>query len=269
MPRVSIIMGVYNGFKRMDRSIQSIIEQTYKDWEFIICDDGSSDDSYKKLQEYATKDNRIVVIKNVQNAGLAQTLNNCLKEVKGEYVARMDDDDYSHPDRLEKEVAFLDIHPEYAIVATGRNMMDEEGTWGEDTFVGERSASDIYRGYMFAHPTVMIRKEAYDKVGGYSTYPGIGREEDTDLWCKMYANGFKGYITGEKLLDYFESRSSMTRRKFKYRFAETRIKLKYRSRLDVPFYMIPLAFKPILVGMLPKAVVEMYHLYIFNKEIDK
>lgn len=98
MPRVSIIMGVYNGFKRMDRSIQSIIEQTYKDWEFIICDDGSSDDSYKKLQEYATKDNRIVVIKNVQNAGLAQTLNNCLKEVKGEYVARMDDDDYSHPD---------------------------------------------------------------------------------------------------------------------------------------------------------------------------
>ena len=136
MPRVSIIMGVYNGFKRMDRSIQSIIEQTYKDWEFIICDDGSSDDSYKKLQEYATKDNRIVVIKNVQNAGLAQTLNNCLKEVKGEYVARMDDDDYSDPYRLEKEVAFLDIHPEYAIVATGRNMMDEEGTWGRRHLCG-------------------------------------------------------------------------------------------------------------------------------------
>lgn len=265
MPRVSIIMGVYNGFGRMDRSIQSIINQTYKDWEFIICDDGSTDDTYMKLQEYAALDNRIVVLKNAHNSGLAQSLNNCLSVAKGEYVARMDDDDYSHSERLEKEVYFLNQHPEYAIVATGRNMVDESGVWGQDTFVGERSALDIYKGRMFAHPTVMIRKEAYDRVGGYSTYPGIGREEDTDLWCKMYAKGFKGYVTGEKMLDYYESRHSMTRRKFKYRFAETRIKLKYRKYLGIPFYLIPLAFKPILVGLLPKVVLEMYHHHIFNK----
>lgn len=117
MPRVSIIMGVYNGFGRMDRSIQSIINQTYKDWEFIICDDGSTDDTYMKLQEYAALDNRIVVLKNAHNSGLAQSLNNCLSVAKGEYVARMDDDDYSHSERLEKEVYFLNQHPEYAIVA--------------------------------------------------------------------------------------------------------------------------------------------------------
>ena len=267
MPRVSIIMGVYNGSLKMDVSINSIIAQTYKDWEFIICDDGSKDDSFSKLQEYASKDARIVVVKNEQNSGLAKTLNNCLSVAKGQYIARMDDDDYSHPDRLEKEVAFLDEHPEYAIVATGRNMVDENGLWGEDVFIGERTGVDIFKGNMFVHPTVMIRKEAYDKVGGYSTYPGIGREEDTDLWCKMYSNGYKGFITGEKLLDYFESRTSMSRRKFKYRIAESRIKLKYRKSLGVPFYMIPLALKPILVGLLPKVFVEIYHHRLFKKGV--
>ena len=143
MPRVSIIMGVYNGSLKMDVSINSIIAQTYKDWEFIICDDGSKDDSFSKLQEYASKDARIVIVKNEQNSGLAKTLNNCLSVAKGQYIARMDDDDYSHPDRLEKEVAFLDEHPEYAIVATGRNMVDENGLWGEDVFIGERTGVDI------------------------------------------------------------------------------------------------------------------------------
>ena len=260
-------MGVYNGCNRLDRSIQSIMNQSYADWEFVICDDGSSDESYAKLQEWAEKDSRIVLLKNAHNLGLAKTLNNCLEAAKGKYIARMDDDDYSHPDRLEKEVVFLDEHPEYAIVATGRNMVDENGIWGEDVFVGERTGVDIFKGNMFAHPTVMIRKEAYDMVEGYSTYPGIGREEDTDLWCKMYSNGFKGFIIGEKLLDYFESRTSMSRRKFKFRVAETRIKLKYRSSLGVPFYMIPLAFKPILVGLLPKGVVEMYHHRLFKKGV--
>lgn len=264
MPKVSVIMGVYNGFKRMDRSILSIMNQKFIDWEYIICDDGSTDGSYEKLLSYAKEDSRIIILKNPQNAGLEKALNNCLSIAKGEYIARMDDDDYSHPDRLEKEFDFLEKHPEYDIVATGRNMVDESGFWGQDTFKGERSAIDVFRGLMFAHPTVMIRKLAYDKVGGYSTYSGIKREEDTDLWCKMYSAGFKGYITGEILLDYFESRSSMTRRKFKHRFAETRIKLKYRKDLGVPFYMIPLAFKPILVGMLPKSLIKKYHHYIFN-----
>ena len=257
-------MGVYNGLKRMDRSIKSIINQTFKDWEFVICDDGSADGSYEKLLSYANEDSRIIVIKNLQNAGLEKTLNNCLSVAKGEYIARMDDDDNSLPDRLEKEVVFLDKHPEYDIVSTGRNMVDENGIWGKDTFMGEISAADIFKGNMFAHPTVMIRKVAYDKVGGYSTYSAVRREEDTDLWCKMYCAGFKGYVTGEILYNYFESKNSMTRRKFKYRFAETRIKLKYRKDLGVPFYMIPLAFKPIFVGMLPKSVIEKYHHYIFN-----
>lgn len=136
MPKVSIIMGVYNGAHRMDKSIQSIINQTFKDWEFIICDDGSSDGSFEKLQEYAKKDTRVIAIKNPKNAGLAQTLNNCLSVAKGQYIARMDDDDYSYPDRLEKEVSFLDTHPEYDIVAGGRKMVDEKA-------FGERIALQV------------------------------------------------------------------------------------------------------------------------------
>lgn len=266
MPKVSIIMGVFNGYDRMDRSIQSIVKQTYSDWEFIICDDGSSDHSYKKLLNYAQMDSRFVVLKNEQNLGLAKTLNKCLEVAKGEYIARMDDDDYSFSYRLQKEVDFLDRHQEYAIIAGGRDMFDENGIWGEDTFEGEITSHDIYMGRMFAHPTVMIRKDAFDKVKGYSTYSGIGREEDTDLWCKMYSYGFRGYISGEKYIGYFESINSMSRRKFKYRIAETRIKLKYRKKLGISFFHIPLAFKPILVGLLPQNVVKKYHHFIFKRK---
>lgn len=265
MPKVSIIMGVYNGAHRMDKSIQSIINQTFKDWEFIICDDGSSDGSFEKLQEYAKKDTRVIAIKNPKNAGLAQTLNNCLSVAKGQYIARMDDDDYSYPDRLEKEVSFLDTHPEYDIVAGGRKMVDEKGIWGKDSFTGERSNLDIFRGITFVHPTVMVRKEAYDRVGGYSTYEGIGREEDTDLWCKMYIDGSKGFIIPDIMLDYFESRNSMTRRKYKYRISEAKIKVKYRKALGISVLYLPLALKPLVVGLLPNAVIKMYHKTKFKK----
>lgn len=265
MPKVSIIMGVYNGAHRIDKSIQSIINQTFKDWEFVICDDGSSDGSFDKIKQYTKKDDRIVAIKNPHNAGLAQTLNNCLRVAKGQYVARMDDDDYAYPDRLEKEVSFLDMHPEYDIVAGGRNMVDENGVWGKDDYTGERTKLDIYRGITFAHPTVMVRKEAYDRVCGYSTYEGIGREEDTDLWCKMYIAGSKGFILSDIMLDYFESRNSMTRRKYKFRISEAKIKFKYRKALGVSALYIPLAMKPLIVGLLPNAVIKLYHKLKFKK----
>lgn len=258
-------MGVFNGALRMDKSIQSIISQTLQDWEFVICDDGSSDGSFEKIQEYAKKDDRIVAIKNPQNAGLAQTLNNCLNIAKGQYIARMDDDDYSYPDRFEKEVTFLDMHTEYDFVSGGRNMVDENGIWGKNDDTGERTKLDIFRGITFVHPTVMVRKEAYDRVGGYSTYKGIGREEDTDLWCRMYIAGSKGFVMPDIMLDYFESRNSMARRKYKYRITEAKIKVKYRKALGVPAYYLPLAIKPLIVGLLPNAVIKSYHKTKFKK----
>ena len=87
MSKVPIIMGVYNGFKRMDRSIKSMMNQTFTNWKFVICDESSADGLYKKLLSYAREESRIVVIKNPQHAGLEKTLNNCLNVAKGENIA--------------------------------------------------------------------------------------------------------------------------------------------------------------------------------------
>lgn len=259
MPKVSIIMGVYNGSSRVDKAITSILHQSFQDWEFLICDDGSSDDSFDVLNEFAKRDCRIKVLRNPTNLGLAKALNRCLEVANGEYVARMDDDDYSHNNRIQEEVLFLDNHPEFAIVGTGRNMIDENGIWGKDVSSGERTSIDIFKGNSFAHPTVMIRRSALDVVGGYSEYSWIGREEDTDLWCKLYTNGFKGTVIDSVLLDYYESRSSMVRRKYKYRIVETRIRLKYMRQLHIPFYYILYAFRPLLVGMVPRSIIFRVH----------
>ena len=107
MPTVSVIMGIYNCEKTLSDAIDSIINQTYSDWELIMCDDGSTDNTYQIATKYSEKDNRITVIKNDTNSGLAFSLNHCLKYAKGEYVARMDADDISLPNRFEKQVAFL------------------------------------------------------------------------------------------------------------------------------------------------------------------
>lgn len=258
-PLVSIIMGVYNGAARFEKPIESIINQTYSNWEFIICDDGSADGSYEKLLTYQVRDPRIVVIKNERNAGLSTSLNHCLQYAKGEFVARQDDDDISHPNRLEEEVKFLSEHPEYAIAATGYRLMDEEGFWGKNDSNGERTALDIFRGRYFAHPTVMIRKEAYTEVGGYSTDPKIGRMEDVDLWCKMSIKRFRGYVMDAILYDYFESRNSMQRRKYMHRVTEFKLKMKYRREMGIPLVYSLLAAKTLLVGLFPPSIIKIIH----------
>lgn len=118
-PKISVIMGIYNCESTLDEAIESILNQTFTDWEMIMCDDGSSDGTYIKAKEYEKKyPGRFVVIRNEHNMGLNITLNNCLKLAKGEYIARMDGDDISLPQRFEKEVDILDNHPEFAIVST-------------------------------------------------------------------------------------------------------------------------------------------------------
>ena len=104
-PKISVIMGVYNGADRVDEAIASIRVQTFTDWEFIICDDASTDNTWEKLVEWSKIDSRIVPIRNEKNMKLAATLNKCLEHASGSYIARMDDDDYSYPWRLKQAKA--------------------------------------------------------------------------------------------------------------------------------------------------------------------
>jgi len=265
MPKVSVIMGVYNGAHRVERAVESIIRQTFDDFEFIICDDGSSDGTDVVLEKLSFQDNRIIILKNGKNLGLAQTLNNCLAVAKGEYIARMDDDDISHPTRFEEQVSFLDSHPEYAVVGTSCNLYDENGVWGTSVVCGERSKLDIFMGRSFAHPSVMMRKEAVLKVGGYTVSDITLRTEDYDLWCKLYFEGFKGYNLSNTLLDYYEGRDSYVKRKYRYRVDEYRLRKHWINKLELPVRYRIHIYRPLIVGLLPGKIITTYHRYKFRQ----
>ena len=168
MPKISVIMGVHNGEKTLPRAIDSILNQTFADFELIICDDCSTDATIKVIKSYTEKDNRVILTRNESNCGLASSLNNCINISKGEYIARMDDDDISHADRFEKQNNFLDKHQEYAIVGTCRNTFDNAGIWNTYGQGGELTKEDIIKCNIFTHPTVMMRKEALVSAGMYT-----------------------------------------------------------------------------------------------------
>jgi glycosyltransferase EpsE len=265
MPKVSVIMGVYNREHRLTRGVESILNQTFRDFEFIICDDASTDGSYALLEELRSKDDRIVLIKNDRNMGLANTLNNCLKIAKGEYIARMDDDDYAHPIRFEKQVEFLDKRDEYAIVGSSMNMYDDEGIWGGRTLRNPVTALDLYKGRSFFHPTVMIRKEALCRVNNYTVERYTRLMEDIDLWIKLYHAGYKGYVLGDVLLDYFEDKLKFKRAKFEYRIGQYNLIKRARKLLNIPNRYRIFELRPLIIGLVPNGMMRWYRRVKFRK----
>lgn len=132
MPKkISILMGIYNCASTLREAIDSILAQTYENWELILCDDGSSDDTLSIAQEYCKQDpERFILLKNEHNMGLNHTLNRCLSVATGEYIARMDGDDISLPERFAVQADFLNTHPQYALVSCPMIYFDEGGIWG-------------------------------------------------------------------------------------------------------------------------------------------
>ena len=132
-PTVSVISGIYNCADTLPEAVESILAQTVTDWEWILCDDASIDDTYTVAKEYADKyPGKFILIRNDKNMGLNYTLNRCLEHTKGQYIARMDGDDLCSPDRFEKELAALMAQPDMALVSTAMTYFDETGTWGRN-----------------------------------------------------------------------------------------------------------------------------------------
>ena len=125
-PRISVLMPAYNVEKYIGEAIESILTQTFKDFEFIIINDGSTDKTPLIIEEYAKKDKRIKFINNKKNKGFIATLNECLDLSQCEYVAKMDSDDISKPNRFEKQINFLDTHPDYGMVGCALQAFQED-----------------------------------------------------------------------------------------------------------------------------------------------
>lgn len=249
---ISIIMGIYNCAETLSEAIESILCQTYDNWKLIMCDDGSSDNTYEIANNYKKLyPNKIVLIKNDKNMGLNYTLNHCLKYVEGEYVARMDGDDLSLPNRFEKEVEFLDKNPQYAIVSTPMFFFDQNGVWGKGTAIEIPKISDfVFHPPFHCHAPCMIRTEAILKVGGYTVDKKLLRYEDCNLWYKLYAAGFRGYNLQEPLYKMRDDRNA-----YKRRTMDSRIRAVYVQWKGFRMIKMPIIYYPFLVIELIKGVL--------------
>lgn len=203
-PLVSIIMSVYNGQNYLRESVESILNQTYKNFEFIITDDGSKDNSLNILKEYSKKDLRIKLIVNDGNKGLIYSLNNMLNLSTGKYIARMDADDISLKNRLEEQVKFLEKNKNISMLGSFYQAFKDDFTFIRKNIktinVSEEvKASLLFRNYI-CHPTVMIRKKVIEKYNLKYDFEDKGME-DYGLWLNLSKNE-KIFILPKILLRY-------------------------------------------------------------------
>lgn len=255
---VTVVMGVYNQHNReeLDAAVRSIQNQTLREWELIICDDGSEGRAAEYLRYYENLEDRIRVIRHRENKGLAATLNTCIRQARGAYIARMDADDISCPTRLETEYRFLEQHPEYAFVGCNAQLIDENGIWGSRVMPEQPRNRDFLPYSPFIHPAVMVRREVYLKSGGYYVSRETWRCEDYELFMRLYAQGYRGYNIQENLFWYREDRMSYARRRFRYRVDEARIRHRNFKNLDVgriPCFLYTI--RPILGGLIPRGLL--------------
>ncbi len=202
-PRVSVLMGVHNGGPYLAGAVESILAQSYQDFEFIIVDDASIDGSTEILADYARRDERLVVLRNPENLGLTKSLNLGLKRARGEYIARQDADDLSHVKRLEKEVWALDEHPEAVLVTADYERIDAFGQ-----VVGQRRHHAppeliawhlLFYNYLEAHSLVMFRRARVMALGGYDETRRYA--QDYNLWLRLLEHG-RLLMLPEPLLRY-------------------------------------------------------------------
>ncbi len=254
MPEVSVIMGVYNckNVELLRKSVQSIIDQTFKDWEFIICNDGSSDNTIELLNEIKEMDARIRVISFAENKGLANALNECLKLARGKYIARQDDDDLSKEDRFEKQIEVLHSHEEYAIVGSNAYVVDDSGVWGNYKVEEYPSKESFLWTSPFAHPTVMICADALKKCGGYRVSKETRRCEDYDLFMRMYVRGYTGMNIQENLYYYRIINNNNKYRPMKYRIDEAVVRAKGYKALGLYPQGLIYVLKPVIIGLIPQ-----------------
>ena len=181
-PKVSVVMSVYNGEELLRSAIDSILAQTFGDFEFIIIDDGSKDKTASIVRSY--KDPRIRLISR-PNKGLAASLKEGVVAATGEYVARMDGDDLSDPERFTKQVAYLDAHPEVALLGSNFIIMSEDGAKVGQTRLFTHPSDvkvALVASNQYGHGAAMVRRDTALEVGNYDTEVGV---EDYDLWTRL------------------------------------------------------------------------------------
>ena len=255
---ISVLMGVYyrhSGIELLQRSVLSILNQTFSDFELLICDDGSTSEVVAYLDETAKCDPRVRLVRRGNLFTLPEKLNACLREASGDLIARMDDDDFSHPERFENQIRYINAHPEIAFVGCNVNLCQNNIIAEQRILPEYPSVQDFYFVQPYIHPSLMFRKEALLKVGGYSEEATCVLCEDYDLLLRLYAAGYQGANLQECLLDYTIPLTAKGNRRMRHRWNETVTRWRRFRELNCLPTALPYVVKPIAVGLLPESIL--------------
>jgi len=253
MPKISVIMGVYNpkSEKILRNSIYSILNQTFSDFEFIICDDDSNYETKNWLSKIKLEDKRIVLLENKKNLGLAYSLNKCFYVSKGKYIARQDADDLSVKYRLRRQFDFLENNLNFAMTGSCIKYFNEHGIYSSFRYPEYPQKNDFLFVSPFNHGSIMIRREVLKLLDGYRVGKETLRCEDYDLFMRLYAKGYKAYNIQEFLYLFREDDDTQKRRKIKYRIDEAKVRAKGFKMLGIGHKRWIFVVKPLFVAVLP------------------
>ena len=221
-PTVSIIMSTYNDAAYIKEAIDSVLTQSYTDWEFIIINDASTDNSDAIIKDYVKNDNRFKYLLNKKNKKQAVNLNTCISLAKGQYLAVLDSDDvWIDIHKLKKQVNFLNKHPKYGFVGSWAYLTDKNNN--RISLLQFPETDSAIRKYMliencFMHDTVLMRKTSVDRIGGYNTK--LRSTHDYCLWLKLGLTG-KMYIMKDYMLNYRQNPKGSTLSKYNQQLEET------------------------------------------------
>lgn len=254
---VSVIMAAYNAEETIEAAIRSILLQTHDNFELIICDDASTDNTWCLMRSLADEDSRIRLIRQEKNRGSAVARNRCLLQAQGEYIAIMDADDLCSENRLAVQVSFLEKHREIAFVGLlGEVFHNIPGDCSKCyPYVAKPAAKDFLMTLPFVHASLMFRSTAIGR--GYPEERRALRSEDYAFLMERYAAGLRGENTTDAVYYIREDADTFKRRKYRYRLTEVGVKWKGFSALGLMPKGILFAIKPLIVGLLPPKLLKL------------
>lgn len=251
---ISVIMGTKCSEYRLNslkRSVDSILNQTYKDFEFIICDNGSCDKALIWLDSKAKEDARVRLHRPLGIDTLQKKLNECIKISNGNFIARMDDDDVSNLNRFELQLQFLMNNREVNFVGSNILEVSVDGISVPRKLPKFPTINDFKFTQPYIHPTLIFRKEVFEDVGLYSESNWKESCEDYDLLLRIYEFGMIGANIQETLLEYSIYNSQEKKKRYKYRINEFLVRVKHFYKLKKLHLWFLYALKPLIVGIIP------------------
>lgn len=263
MKKVSVIISAFNSEKFLEQALDSLLRQTFNDFEIILVDDASSDKTKDIIKAYSRLDSRITPIYNDKNLGLTKNLNRAIELSQGEYIARMDADDVALASRFEVQVRYLDTHKNIDIVGSAAIDIDENGNelqLRKSPEFHDQIIELLPKANPMTHSTVMFRRAQFAKIAYYNE--SYRTTQDYEMWFRAAGQGLMFHNLQEVLLMYRMDNNYHKRKSFKYRLFDFKLRLQGFKHIDLPLYKYYYALIPIILGILPE------RLYNSIKRID-